>query len=101
MSTSNNIFINSSVLVEALKGNKVDFYKSLISDSENIYFINDTVVSEYLYHVIAFSSGTSPKTAQQKKQIHSVISQETSQIEILINFHYLKAIAPFCLKFHV
>ncbi len=90
MCTGNKIFIDSSVLVEALKGNKVDFYQDLISNIDNEYFINNTVLSEYLYYILGFSSGVSPKSLLEKKQIQIFLSQEASQIDILKNFHFLK-----------
>jgi len=62
----NRIFLDSSIFIEPLKGNKVDFYKLLISDLENELYINDVVLSEYLYYVLAFNSDVSPKNLQRK-----------------------------------
>ncbi len=88
--TTNNIFIDSSILIEALKGNKVDFYQSLVADNDNQFFINDTVLSEYLYYLIGFSSGTSPRTVQQKNEIAVVLTQEKHQTKVLSYFQFLK-----------
>ena len=47
MFTTNKIFIDSSVLIEALKGNRIGFYEKIISDINNENLINETVISEY------------------------------------------------------
>jgi len=40
---TNKIFIDSSILIETYKGNKVEFYKFLFSNKDNQFFINDIV----------------------------------------------------------
>ena len=82
----NRIFLDSSIFIEPLKGNKVDFYKLLISNLENELYINDVVLSEYLYYVLAFNSDVSPKTLQRKNQIEDVIEQKPEIIRALNNF---------------
>ena len=89
MFMTNNIFIDSSVLIETYKGNKVKFYKSLFSGIDNKFFINDIVLSEYLYFILGFHTGISPLTMQQKKVIGSTINGETAQLNILKEFHFL------------
>jgi predicted nucleic acid-binding protein len=86
---TSNIFIDSSVLIETYKGNKVKFYKSLFSDINNQFFINDIVLSEYLYFIIGFHSGVSPRTMQQRKAINSTVNTEIEQINILKEFAFL------------
>ncbi len=71
--TNNKIFVDSSIFIEALKGNKVSFYRDLISNIQNQNFINNTVISEYLYFVLGFSAGISPRTIKEKKQVHEVL----------------------------
>lgn len=83
------IFIDSSVLIETYKGNKVGFYKNLFSDINNQFFINDIVLSEYLYFIPGFHSGVSPRTMQQRKAIKSTIEGEEEQINILKEFTFL------------
>ena len=79
----NRIFIDSSVFIEALKGNKRLFYDALISKREDQFYINDIVLSEYLYYILGFNSGISPRTLQQKKQISNILKNETDQISLL------------------
>ena len=78
--------MDSSIFVEPLKGNKVNFYKLLISDLENELYINDVVLSEYLYYVLAFNSDVSPKTLQRKHQIKDIIEQRPEIVRALNSF---------------
>ena len=88
---TNKIFLDSSVLIEYLKGNKIGFYKSLILDFNNDFFINDIVVSEYLYYILGFSSGVSPRTLQQKKKIKETLEKETKIISTIKDFKFISA----------
>ena len=89
MSITNRIFLDSSIFIEPLKGNKVDFYEQLISDLTNELFINDIVISEYLYYILGFSSGISPTTLQQKKKIKDTLENESKIIKAISNFNFL------------
>ena len=89
MSITNRIFLDSSIFIEPLKGNKVDFYEQLISDLTNELFINDIVISEYLYYILGFSSGVSPTTLQQKKKIKDTLENESKIIKAISNFNFL------------
>lgn len=91
MSMTNKIFLDSSILIEPLKGNKVVFYEQLISDLTNELFINDIIASEYLYYILAFSSDVSPKTLQRKNKIREIIQNETEIIRALNNFTFLSS----------
>jgi predicted nucleic acid-binding protein len=85
----NKIFIDSSVLIETYKGNKVDFYQSIFSNNNNQLFINEIVLSEYLYYVLGFNAGVSPRTLQQKNQIINALESAKEQVNILEEFHFL------------
>ncbi len=80
--TTNRIFIDSSVLLEAFKGNKVDFYNRLIFNIDNSFYINEIVLSEYLYYVLAITAATSPRTIKEKGNIPTVLN--SISIETLI-----------------
>lgn len=90
MFMSNKIFLDTSILIEALKGNKVNLYHSLVSDSGNILCINSTVISEYLYYLIGFSGGTSPRSLQQSHKLKGILESESKQAEILTDFQYME-----------
>ncbi|MEO6837925.1 MAG: PIN domain-containing protein [Ginsengibacter sp.] len=85
----NRIFIDSSVLIESLKGNKVDFYKKIISDLNNEVFVNDIVVSEYLYYILGFSAGISPRALQQRGKIKDTLSNESKIISTIKIFNFI------------
>jgi uncharacterized protein len=84
--TTNKIFIDSSVLIETYKGNKIDFYDTLVSNTDNKFYINDIVLSEYLYYILDLSSWVSPRTLQQKEKIANILNKETAQVNILKRF---------------
>ena len=86
---TNRILLDSSIFIEPLKGNKVDFFERLISDLTNQLFINDIVVSEYLYYILAFNSDVSPKTLQRKNKIKEVIKQKPKIIRAINNYIFL------------
>ncbi len=86
---TNKIFLDISIFIEPLKGNKVNFYQNLISDLTNDLFINDIVVSEYLYYILAFNADVSPKTLQRKGKIRQAIESEFEIIKALNNFTFL------------
>lgn len=85
----NKIFLDSSILIESLKGNKTAFYELLISDLSNELFVNDIVVSEYLYYILGFSAGVSPRTLQQKRKIKETLENESKIIRTLKNFNFI------------
>ncbi len=89
MFTNNKIFIDSSILIEALKGNKIVFYKNLISDINNKSIISETVLSEYLYFVLGFSGGTSPRTLKENGQISETFSANENLTSILKDFSFV------------
>ena len=91
MFTSNKIFIDSSVLVEALKGNKREFYYSLVSDEKNSFYINSITVSEYLYFLVGFSGGSSPRSLKESKKIKDSLADQNNQVEILNEFTIIEA----------
>lgn len=62
------VFIDTSVLVEYLKGNHADFYEQLIA-GDHLLFINQVVVSEYLFHFVALNANKSLLSVKTSRQI--------------------------------
>ena len=64
----NKIFFDTSVLVEYLKGNSiaVNLLTGLQEISTINGFINDVVVSEFLFHYISIKSNLSPFSIKKK-----------------------------------
>lgn len=98
MFMTNKIFLDSSVLIETYKGSKVKFYQALFSDRSNQFFINDIVLSEYLFYILGFHSGVSPRTMQQKTAIASSIHSETEQINILKELQFISGNQTFLVE---
>ena len=61
------IFLDSSVLIEGLKGNPlaISLFEKLLR-SDLIPVINDIVFSEFLFHYIALKTGVSPFTVKKR-----------------------------------
>lgn len=74
MSTINKIFIDSSVLIEYFKGSKLELLEKLALIPNLKLQINETVVSEVIYHIIGFSSNVSPVTLKRKEKIAELLS---------------------------
>jgi predicted nucleic acid-binding protein len=89
MSTTSNIFVDSSVLVEAVKGNRVNFFTALIGGINNRLFINETVLSEYLFYVLAMTGGASPKTLKERGDIPAIIEKNQKLVTVLLDFSFL------------
>ena len=87
--------VDSSVFIEALKGRKTDFYKSLISTNTNQFYINEIILSEYLYYLLAINGGSSPKSLQESKLIKSVFSTSSNELVILKDFILLSSSQEF------
>lgn len=90
MYTNNRVFIDTSILVEALKGTKQKLYYSLISNNENECCINSIVVSEYLYFLLGFSGGASPRSLKESGKIAAILAAEINQTDILNDFTLLE-----------
>jgi predicted nucleic acid-binding protein len=68
------LFLDSSILIEYIKGNKTDLLDILIDRNEDL-FINHIVFSEFIFHFLAVSSGISPLNLKRNKQIHASLSK--------------------------
>lgn len=75
MSTINKIFIDSSVLIEYFKGSKLELLNHLAIIPNLKLVVNETVVSEVIYHMIGFIADVSPVTLKRKERISEVISK--------------------------
>ncbi len=71
-----NVMLDSSILVEYSKNSKTKLLVELISDIDTECFINETVISEYLYYFLGFNGGRSPRATQSAGEIHTIF--ETS-----------------------
>ena len=54
---NNRIFVDSSILIEYRKGSKTDLWDAILSDTDTVPCLNQTVVSEYLFHHMSLFGG--------------------------------------------
>ncbi len=83
------IFIDSSILIEGLKGHTlaVSLFEELL-ESDLVPVINDIVFSEFLFHYIALKTGMSPFTIKKRGEISSIILPEEPK-DFIEQFHIL------------
>ena len=66
---SNNIFLDSSILIEYVKGSKTTLFESLLLKEHLELHYGMPVVSEYLFHYLAILGGKSPLAIKMGQQI--------------------------------
>ena len=74
-----NVFVDSSVLVEHIKGSRTDFIPFFASQ-DLVLHINSTVVSELLFHIVAIRSDKSPLTVKRKGLISSYLDESEASM---------------------
>lgn len=88
MYTTNDVFIDSSILIEFNKGNKVKLFATQMANDIFKCYINETVVSEFLFHFLAHNGDKSPQTIHSSNKIKQVF--ETSrQYKLLSTCYFL------------
>jgi predicted nucleic acid-binding protein len=98
---NNSIFVDSSLLVEYLKNSQADFLEVLRNEPSIQLFINQTVVSEYLFYHLGTLGQKSPRTLKESGAISSVLRVFDPQ-PFLSLFSYLPdspAILPLTVRF--
>lgn len=83
------VFIDTSVLVEYLKGNNTEFYEKLLISKHEGLFINQVVFSEYLFYFIAFQTHKSPLSAKMANDISSAF-ENLNPFDMLPGFIHLE-----------
>ena len=74
MFMSNSIFVDSSLLVEYIKGSQTEFLDALRNEPDARLFISQTVVSEYLFYHLAELGQKSPRTLKENRRIPGILS---------------------------
>ncbi len=88
MFMTNRILIDSSVLIEYVKNNKVKLLVSVIDNKFSFCYINETIISEFYFHFLKLSTGKAPASLQSSRRIKEVL--ESNKNYLLINvFEYL------------
>jgi len=83
------VFIDSSVLVEYMKGNSTEFYEALLLKNHEGLFINQVVFSEFVFYFIALKSGKSPLTVKMANEIPPTLSNQ-NPLELLPGIIHLE-----------
>lgn len=69
-----NVFVDSSIFIEHLKGLNTSLVIELSEDRYNC-FINGVVYSEFMYHFLGVASNKSPLSVYKSKQIFHVLQK--------------------------
>lgn len=82
---NNNIFIDSSILIEYRKGSKTGLWDAILSDTDVVPCLNQTVVSEYLYYHLAIFGGKAPLSIKEagKIEVTLLIKNPLTFLELL------------------
>jgi len=80
--TTNDYFIDSSVLIEYNKKNKVNIFSTLMANDIFRCFINETVVRKFLFHFLAHNGNKSPQSIHSSKKIGEVF-QNSRQYKLI------------------
>jgi predicted nucleic acid-binding protein len=83
----NECFIDSSVLIEYIKGTQTELLELLFAAQTDNY-INPIVYSEFIYHFLSVMSGKSPLTLKKSTGISKILL-EHKPIEFIHNFKIL------------
>jgi predicted nucleic acid-binding protein len=73
MNMSSKVFVDSSVLIEPVRNNKVQFYIDLVTNDDYLCCINSIIVSEYLYKYVGLQGIGSPRAIQERNEIHTAL----------------------------
>ena len=84
----NKVFLDSSVLIEAIKGSQTVLLERLMSDEDYECCISAIVFSEFMFHFLAVNSSVAPLTLKMQKQIPSIL-QSNEAYQILQHFTFL------------
>lgn len=68
------IFVDSSILIESLKGSRKEFLRALLNCPETRLFYNSIVMTEYLYYFLGYQGGKSPRALKEARSIEDTIS---------------------------
>jgi len=88
MYTTNDLFLDSSILVEYERGKKLELLDCLGQHGQYRLFINETVLSEYTFHLLAFHGEKSPLTLKVTRKV-PVLLQQVNPLPFLGQFTVL------------
>ncbi len=86
--TINKCFVDSSLLIEYIKGSQTELLEFLFASKTDNY-INHIVYSEFVYHFLSVMSGKSPLTLKKSSRISDIL-MEHKPIDFIRNFKILE-----------
>lgn len=72
MFMTNDVFIDSSILVEFIKGSKTRLLSNIISQQNIVAYVSETVVSEFLLYFLAVNGNAAPRTVKSAGKIATI-----------------------------
>lgn len=85
---SNKALLDSSILIEYRKGSNKDLLNAMIKDPNWMLYVNQTIVSEYLFHHLAIFGGKAPRTLKESGAIGAIL-QSHDPLPFLNLFEWL------------
>lgn len=85
---NNSVLLDSSILIEYVKGSKVKLLNSLMDNSSLFCYMNETVVSESYFHYLKLNTGKAPVTLQSSHSIMDVLEANSSYLLVNV-FEFL------------
>jgi uncharacterized protein len=92
--SNNRLFLDSSILVEYVKGNKTDLLDYLLNDAGVSLFISQIVISEFYFHALAAYGSKSPLSLKMSGGIGTIMHDNQPQ-QFLQLFNFLSDDATF------
>lgn len=88
MFTNNDYFLDSSILIENNKGTKTKLFSKLTENVNNTCFVNETVLSQFLFHFLAQNGAKAPLTLKSSNKIMDVFAS-SNQYKLISFFTFL------------
>jgi predicted nucleic acid-binding protein len=89
MFMTNRVMVDSSVLIEYIKKRKTELLDSLLNENPIILYINETVISEFLFNFLKLNANASPLSLQSSKRIKGIMENSNDHY-LLFLFEYLE-----------
>lgn len=88
MSTINDFFIDSSILIEYNKGSKQKLFIEILGNDAARCFVNEVVLSEFLFHFLARNASKSPQSLKESGKIKEAF-ENSKQYKLINMCHFL------------
>ena len=89
-STTNNVFLDSSIVVEYSKNTQTELLDYLLGSNYHKLFVSETVLSEFTFYWLAGRGNKAPYTLKTRGDIPSIIESD-SPLKFLNQFTLLPA----------